>query len=319
MCHLGSLRLLGKREIASVRKPATQGKSFVLEGSTLEADALPSGLYVTATPIGNLADVTIRALRTLAGADLIACEDTRVTARLTERYGIATPIIAYHEHNAEKQRPRILTELADGKAVALVSDAGTPLVSDPGYRLVVEAIAAGHDVIPIPGASAMLAGLVGAGLPTDAFSFAGFLPPKESARRKRLAELASVRSTIIFYEAPQRVAAALADMAMQLGGERPAAVARELTKKFETFRRGMLAELAEQFGNEPPPKGEVTIIVGPPPEIAVDVEAIDAKLREKLAAVSLADAVAEVVAQTGVARNVVYRRALAIKDESDGD
>jgi 16S rRNA (cytidine1402-2'-O)-methyltransferase len=319
MCHLGGAGRLGKREIATVRKPSIQGKSFVLEGVTVTADALPAGLYVTATPIGNLGDVTIRALRTLAGADLIACEDTRVTARLTERYGIATPRIAYHEHNAERQRPKILAELGDGKSVALVSDAGTPLVSDPGYRLVTEAIAAGHDVIPLPGASAMLAGLVGAGLPTDSFFFAGFLPPKEAARRKRLAELAAVPSTLLFYEAPQRVATTLADMADAFGGERPAAVARELTKKFETFRRGTLAALAEQFANEPPPKGEITIVVGPPPETAADPDAIDEKLRERMATQSLADAVAEIVAETGATRNEVYRRALAIKDEGDGD
>ena len=285
----------------------------------MTAAALPSGLYVTATPIGNLGDVTIRALQTLAGADLVVCEDTRVTSRLTERYCIATPMIAYHEHNAEKRRPRILAELADGKAVALVSDAGTPLLSDPGYRLVVETIAAGHDVIPIPGASAMLAGLVGAGLPTDAFFFAGFLPPREAARRKRLAELSAVPSTLIVYEAPQRLAATLTDMAEVLDGERPAAVARELTKKFETFRRGTLAALAIQFANEPSPKGEITIIVGPPAETAIDVETIDAKLRDRLATQSVADAVAETVAETGAARNEVYRLALAIKDERDGD
>jgi len=295
------------------------GRRYVLNGAETEAPALPAGLYVTATPIGNLGDVTVRALETLAAADLIACEDTRITSRLTNRYGIGTPLTAYHEHNAAKQRPKLLAEIAEGKAVALVSDAGTPLVSDPGYRLVAEAIEAGHQVVPIPGASAMLAGLAGAGLPSDTFLFAGFLPPKSAARRTRLGELAGVPATLIFYEAPQRVAATLADMADVLGGNRQAVVARELTKMFETFRRGRLETLAEEFAAEPEPRGEVTILVGPPVPRPTDEAAIDAMLRERMASKSLTGAVAEVAAASGAPRSAVYRRALAIKAEDDGD
>jgi 16S rRNA (cytidine1402-2'-O)-methyltransferase len=293
-------------------------RSYLLGDTEITAPALEPGLYVTATPIGNLGDVTLRALEVLAAADLIACEDTRVTSRLTQRYGIATPLIAYHEHNAARQRPRLLAALSEGKAVALVSDAGTPLVSDPGYRLVTEAIAAGHRIVPIPGASAMLAGLVGAGLPSDAFLFAGFLPPKAAARRKRLAELASVPATLIVYEAPQRVADSLAAMSEVLGGDRRAVVARELTKTFETFRRDTLGALAAQFADAPPPKGEVTIVVAPPEQVAVDEASIDAALRERLGEMSPAKAAAEIAAAMGVPKNAVYRRALALKGEGDG-
>jgi 16S rRNA (cytidine1402-2'-O)-methyltransferase len=294
-------------------------KRYLLNGVEMSPPALDAGLYVTATPIGNLGDVTIRALDTLAAADVIACEDTRVTSRLTKRYGITTPLIVYREHNAARQRPRLLAELAAGKAVALVSDAGTPLVSDPGYRLVTEALAAGHKVVPIPGASAMLAALVGSGLPSDAFLFAGFLPPKSAARRTRLGELAGVPATLIFYEAPQRVAATLKDVAEMLGGDRPVVVARELTKLFETFRRDRLDALAADFAGEPTPKGEVTILVGPPRAQAMDEAAIDAMLRERLRQLSPAKAVAEVTAASGAPRNIVYRRALALKAADDAD
>lgn len=298
---------------------ATERKrSFVIADKEVAAPALGAGLYVTATPIGNLGDVTLRALEVLAAADIIACEDTRITSRLTQRYGIATPLLAYHEHNAARQRPRLLAALEEGKAVALVSDAGTPLVSDPGYRLVTEAIAAGHNIVPIPGASAMLAGLVGAGLPSDAFLFAGFPPAKASARRKRLGELAAIPATLIFYEAPQRVSDCLADMAAAFGAERQAVVARELTKKFETFRRGTLGGLAQQFAAEPAPKGEVTILVAPPEETAPSEDAVDDALRQRLKEMSPAKAAAEVAAATGVAKSEIYRRAMALKAEDDG-
>ena len=292
---------------------------YVLGGGTMVAPPLEPALYVTATPIGNLSDVTLRALETLAAVDAIVCEDTRITSRLTDRYGIATPLIAYHEHNAERQRPRILADLKSGKSVALVSDAGTPLVSDPGYRLVTETIDAGHKIVPIPGASAAIAGLVGAGLPTDTFLFAGFLPPKSAARRTRLGTLANIPATLIFYEGPQRTAAALRDMAETLGEDRPVVVARELTKMFESFRRGSLAELAAKYSDESAPKGEVTIIVGPQLEQAVDEATIDAMLRERMSAISLSEAVAEVVAETDASRNTVYRRALAIKAGRDAE
>jgi len=295
----------------------TSERCYQVHGNVFSVEPIAVGLYVAATPIGNLGDVTLRALETLAAADLLACEDTRVTSRLTQHYGISTPLIAYHEHNAERQIPRILAAIGKGNAVALVSDAGTPLVSDPGYRLVTGAIAAGHDIIPIPGPSAMLAGLVGAGLPTDRFLFAGFLPTRAAARRKKLADIAGLPATLIFYEAPRRVAATLADMSNSLGGDRPAAVARELTKMFETFRRGTLDQLAGIFSNEAPPKGEVTIIVGPAIADVPDEVEIDTLLRQRMKQTSLAEAVAEVTAATGAARNLVYRRALAVSAVDD--
>ncbi len=223
---------------------------FTIDGHRLAARAPEPGLYVVATPIGNLGDVSLRALETLAAADVVACEDTRVTAVLLRHFGIETPLFAYHDHNAARQRPKLLDALAGGKVVALVSDAGTPLISDPGYKLVKEARAAGHAVVPVPGASALLAGLVASGLPTDAFLFAGFLPPKSAARRTRLGELKAVPATLVFYETGPRLAAALADMAEVLSGERPATVARELTKAFETVRTGTLRSLAEAYAAE---------------------------------------------------------------------
>jgi 16S rRNA (cytidine1402-2'-O)-methyltransferase len=271
-----------------------------------------------ATPIGNLGDVTLRALATLAAADLIACEDTRVTRVLLDRYGIVTPLTAYHDHNAARQRPRLLAALAAGKAVALVSDAGTPLISDPGFHLAAEAAAAGHGVVPIPGASALLSALVASGLPTDAFFFAGFLPPKESARRKRLAELAAVPATLIFYESPQRLAASLADMAATLGAGRPAAVARELTKKFEEVRRGALAGLAGDFAASGPPKGEIVVVVGPPLHEAPATADVDTVLVALLAKGGVREAAEAAAAVTGLPRRDLYQRALALKAR-DGD
>lgn len=306
--------------MAEQRLPSARSRAFSIDGATFAAPALAPGLYVTSTPIGNLRDVTLRALATLAAADIVACEDTRITSRLTRHYGIDTPLLPYHEHNAERQRPKLLAALTEGQAVALVSDAGTPLVSDPGYRLVGEVLAAGHAVIPIPGPSALLAGLAGAGLPTDAFLFAGFLPPKETARKKRLAELAAVPATLVFYESPQRTAASLRDMAEILGRDRPATVARELTKAFETFRRGSLDALAAAFADEAPPKGEITILVGPPTATEPPgEEAIDDALRAALADASVGDAAAAVAAQTGLPKRVLYARALALKADATDD
>ena len=202
------------------------GQAFAIDGQRIAARPLPPGLYIVATPIGNLGDVTLRALHTLAAADIVACEDTRVTAVLLNRFAIVAKLVAYHDHNAERQRPKLLAALQAGKSVALVSDAGTPLVSDPGYRLALAARAAGHAVVPIPGASAVLAALVASGLPSDSFLFAGFLPPKSAARKKRLAELAAVPATLVFFESPQRVAASLAYMAEVLGADRAAVMAR---------------------------------------------------------------------------------------------
>jgi len=287
---------------------------FLVEGARLTAAKLAPGLYVVATPIGNLGDITLRALSTLAAVDLIACEDTRVTGNLCRHFGIAGRLVAYHDHNAARQRPRLLADLAAGKAIALVSDAGTPLISDPGYRLVVEAASAGHSVIPVPGASALLAALTVSGLPSDTFHFAGFLPPKEVARRKRLEALAAIEGTLVFYESPQRLASSLADMATVLGGDRDAAVARELTKIFEETRRARLDELAAYYAASPTPKGEVVVLVGPPIEAATSTEAAEALLRELLKRGSVSDAVSEAVTATGLPRRELYRRALALKN-----
>ncbi len=288
---------------------------FAIDGARLSAPPIAGGLYIVATPIGNLGDVTIRALRTLAAASIVACEDSRVTRVLLDRYDITHTLVTYHEHNAAEQRPRLLAALAEGRSVALVSDAGTPLLSDPGYRLVIEAAAAGHAVFPIPGASALLAGLVVAGLPTDAFFFAGFLPPKEVARRKRLSALAAIPGTLVFYESPHRLGASLADMAAMLG-DRPAAMARELTKAFETVRRGSLASLAADFADVAP-KGEVVVLVGPPGETAPEPEEVDALLLRLLANGTVRSAADEAAVATGLPRRDLYRRALALKDAVD--
>jgi 16S rRNA (cytidine1402-2'-O)-methyltransferase len=269
------------------------------------------GLVVVATPIGNAEDISRRALTTLGAADVIACEDTRTTGALLARYGIATTLLPYHEHNAPRMRPRLLERLKRGETVALVADAGTPLVSDPGYKLVRAAIDAGIAVTTVPGPSAAIAALVVAGLPTDRFLFAGFLPPRTAARRTALAELAGIRASLIVFEAPGRLAETLADMAAVLG-EREAAVARELTKLYEEVQRGTLGELQSRYAAAPPPKGEIVIVVGPPAAAAATDAAIDAALRLALETASLRDAVATVAAATGAPRRRVYGRALAL-------
>ena len=290
------------------------GPAFTVDGHRIAARALAPGLHVVATPIGNLGDITLRALETLAAADLVACEDTRVTAVLLRHYGIETPLLPYHDHNAARQRPKLIAALAEGRRIALTSDAGTPLISDPGYKLVAEARAAGHAVVPVPGASAVLAGLVAAGLPTDAFLFAGFLPPKSAARRTRLGELKAVPATLAFYETGPRLAAALADMADILSGGRAATVARELTKTFETVVSGTLGGLAETFATGDPPKGEIVVLVGPPLAEIPSAEDVDRLLAELLEAKPLSQAVAEAAALTGLKRRDLYRRALTLKD-----
>lgn len=270
---------------------------------------------MVATPIGNLRDVTLRALGTLAAADLILAEDTRVTRGLLSHYGIGAPLTAYHEHNAAEVGPRLLERLVGGARIALVSDAGTPLVSDPGFRLVSEAASRGVAVTTAPGPSALLAALVVAGLPAERFFFEGFLPPKSGARRTRLAELRQVPGTLVFFESPQRIAPSLADAADVLGGSREAAVAREMTKMFETVRRGRLADLAASFGAEDAPRGEIVLLVGPAPadEAGMDDEAaLDARLRAALAAHSVKDAAAIVSGETGLPRRRVYARALQL-------
>ena len=275
------------------------------------AQALPAGLYLVATPIGNLADITLRALATLARCDVIYCEDTRHSRTLLAHYSIARPLRPYHEHNAERERPRILAELASGKSVALISDAGTPLVSDPGYKLVRDCLNENHRVTSLPGPSALLAAIGSTGLATDTFLFAGFLPAKHGARRARLAELQGVPATLVFFEAPSRLAESLADMAAVLG-EREAAVARELTKMHEEIRRGTPASLA-QWAAEIPPKGEMVILVGPPVVQAVTDDAIAAKIQPLLDQMSLSEAAKAVAEMLGVAKGRAYDVGLGLK------
>ncbi len=270
---------------------------------------------MVATPIGNLGDLSPRALAALQTADLVVCEDTRVTGNLLRHHGISRRLLAYHEHNAAKVRPQILAALAVGQAVALASDAGTPLVSDPGYKLVRAAIEAGAVVHAVPGPSAALAALVVSGLPTDRFMVAGFLPNKATARQKAIAELQAVPATLVLFEAAPRLAACLADLAHVLGA-RPAAVARELTKRFEEVRRGTLGELAAAYAASGPPRGELVIVVGPPDKTAaldLDEAALDAALLAALATGSPAAAAAELAAATGRPRRELYRRALDLK------
>ncbi len=272
------------------------------------------GLYIVATPIGNLRDITLRALDVLRAADAVYCEDTRVTGKLMQAHGIATPLRSYHEHNAARRRPEILERLREGAVIALVSDAGTPLISDPGYKLVRAAQEAGLPVTAVPGPSAVLAALTVAGLPTDRFVFQGFLPGKAKARREVLADLAGWRGTLVVYESPRRLAASLADMA-EAFGPREAVVARELTKRFEELRRAPLPELAEAYAT--PPKGEVVIVVAPPPEAEpADAAEVDDRLRAALARLSVRDAAAEVARATGRPRKEVYARAVQLKDDS---
>ena len=272
-------------------------------------------LVVVATPIGNARDITLRALEVLASADLIACEDTRVTGPFLTRHGVATPLTPYHDHNAPRVRPRLMALLKRGETVALVSDAGTPLVSDPGYKLVRACIDEGIPVTGVPGASAVLAALVVSGLPTDRFLFAGFLGPGRQARRRALTELARVPATLVVMESARRLADLLADMAAELG-PRPAAVTRELTKMFEEVRRGPLAELAAHYRAAGPPKGEITVVVAPPPAAAAPTTTeLDERLRGALTGASLSDAVARVAAETGLPRRRVYARALELGRE----
>jgi 16S rRNA (cytidine1402-2'-O)-methyltransferase len=286
--------------------------AFVALGMRAEAEAILPGLHVVATPIGNLRDITLRGIATLAAADAVIAEDTRVSHNLLAHYGVTTPLIAYHEHNAAAVRPHLLARLEQGAALALISDAGTPLVSDPGYKLVVEALAAGIAVTSVPGPSAVLAALVVAGLPTDRFFFEGFLPPKSAARRARINELAFVPATLVFFESPRRLTEMLADLAAELG-DRPAAVARELTKVYETTRRGTLVELVEYFGAQAQPKGEIVVLVGAPAAAAPIAEAeLDRLLEGALENLSVKDAAAAISARTGAPRRQVYARALTL-------
>lgn len=306
-------------DAAAPRPPAT----YSAFGLRAEAERLAPGLHVVATPIGNLKDISFRALSTLAAADAIIAEDTRVTRNLLAYYGVATPLVAYHEHNAKVVRPHLLARLEAGATLALVSDAGTPLVSDPGFKLVQEALEKGVHVTAVPGPSAVLAALVVAGLPTDRFFFEGFLPHKSGPRRARLAELAAVPGTLVFFESPRRIAETLADAAAVLG-PRAAAIARELTKLYETVRRGPLDTLAATLAAEETPKGEIVLLIAPPEAGAAEQSEadLDARLMEALAVYSVKDAASVVAAATGQPRRQVYARALQLtagRDKSGSD
>lgn len=274
-------------------------------------NALPPGLYIVATPIGNLSDLSPRAADVLARADLIAVEDSRVTAKLLHHIGVRRPMLPYHDHNAERVRPQLLERMRGG-AVALVSDAGTPLISDPGYKLVRDAREAGIPVTTIPGPSAVVAALTLAGLPTDRFLFVGFLPPKGGAKAAAIAEVAAVRATLVFYESGPRLAATLGALREGLG-EREAAVAREISKKFEETVTGSLSELAERY-SKAAPKGEIVVVVAPPGEAeAAGEEEVDSALREAMTRLSASRAAAEVAERLGVPRRQAYERALRLK------
>ena len=288
-------------------------KTYVVEQAEIAARPLDCALYLVATPIGNLGDITLRALETLAAADVLACEDTRVTRVLLDRYGIRQRPVAYHEHNAGEAGPKLIAALQEGRSVALVSDAGTPLVSDPGFRLVEQAIAADIRVVPIPGPSAVLAALTASGLPSDAFLFAGFLPAKDGQKKTRLAELAAVPATLIFFESPRRLADTLVAMAQVLD-DRPAAIGRELTKTFEEMRTGTLAALAAHYGDAPTPKGEIVISVGPPQEKADRAEDVDRLLMSLAAEMPASKAAAEAAKMTGQTKQALYRRLLELRD-----
>ncbi len=275
-------------------------------------EPLSPGLYIVATPIGNLGDLTPRAADTLCRAALIAAEDTRVTAKLLRHIGSTRPMTPYHDHNADAVRPKLLARMRD-EAIALVSDAGTPLISDPGYKLVRDARAAGIAVTTLPGPCAAIAAMTLAGLPTDRFLFAGFLPSKQGARTAAIEELKSLRATLVFYESGPRLGASLAALAEGLG-PRPAAVAREVSKKFEEVVDGDLPTLAARYADAGP-KGEIVVIVGPPgEEAAATADDLDAALVKAMAGAPLKTAVAEVAAALSLPRKQVYARALELKD-----
>jgi 16S rRNA (cytidine1402-2'-O)-methyltransferase len=294
-------------------------RSFVIDQHLFTAPRAVPGLHLVATPIGNLGDITLRALETLAGVDIIACEDTRITRRLTERYGIAAVLKPYHEHNAALARPKILQKLAQGASIALVSDAGTPLISDPGFKLVREVCAAGHAVIALPGPSSVLTALAVAALPTDRFFFEGFLPSKQGARRARLTELARIEATLVMFESGNRVQDTLADLAEIMAG-RSAAICRELTKLHEEVLRAPVADLAKA-ADTLETRGEFVLVVGPAataPTMAAD--ALDDLLRAALARGSVKDAVAHAVELSGRPRREIYARALELaRDIGGGD
>jgi 16S rRNA (cytidine1402-2'-O)-methyltransferase len=300
---------------ADIENPLTRKpKPLDTGGKSPDRGDLTTGLSILATPIGNARDISLRALDILKGCDVIAAEDTRVTAKLLAIHGIAKPLIPYNDHNGPQMRPKILARLEQGESVVLVSDAGTPLVSDPGYKLVREVIAAGVSVVAVPGPSAVLAGLTLSGLPSDRFLFAGFLPAKAGERRSMLEEIGGVRATLIFFESAQRLEESLPALAEVLG-DRQAVVARELTKLHEEVRRGTLHELAAHYAKAGAPKGEVTLLVAPPDRAAAaDSARIDAALKAALVFMPV-KAAAEMIADlTDGSRKALYARALELKD-----
>ena len=277
------------------------------------AQTLGPGLYVVSTPIGNLRDITLRALDVLKTVEEVLAEDTRVAGKLMSAYGLKVRLSPYHDHNGAERRPDLISRMQAGAKIALISDAGTPLVSDPGWKLAHDALEAGVKVYPIPGASAMLAGLVASGLPSDHFMFAGFLPPKSGARRAAAEALKGVPGTLIFYESGPRLAASLDDLAASLGGNRQAAVARELTKMFEETRRGTLSELAAHYAEAGPPRGEIVLLVGPPLETEITQANLDAALLDALKDQPTKAAASAVAEALGLPKRDVYQRALQLK------
>jgi 16S rRNA (cytidine1402-2'-O)-methyltransferase len=302
------------------RAPVTgEKRSYVIGQAEIPARPLEPALYLVATPIGNLGDITLRALETLAAADIVACEDTRVSRVLLERYGIRRRTTAYHEHNAGEAGPKLIAALEAGRSVALISDAGTPLISDPGYRLVGETLDRGLRVVPIPGPSAPLAALTASGLPSDAFLFAGFLPVKTGQRLTRLEVLKSVPATLIFFESPRRLAETLVAMVEALGGARRAAIGRELTKTFEEMRTGTLQALADYYAAADTPKGEIVICVGPAEAKTDEPEDIDRLLLSLAAEMPASKAAAEAAKMTGGQKQALYRRLLELRDAGGGE
>lgn len=306
--------------MVSPQKQSAPGTSaerrYVIDGHSFRAAPADPGLHITATPIGNLGDITLRALQVLAGVDVILCEDTRVTRKLTSRYGITTPLQPYHDHNAAKVRPGILKRLEDGASIALVSDAGTPLVSDPGFKLALEARELGLPVHAIPGASAVLAGLTISGLPSDAFMFAGFLPHKSGERRRRLADLADIPATVIYFDTASRIESTLSDIADILG-DRPVAVTRELTKLHEEAITGSAREVIDRIAARDGIRGEITLLIAPPDrrDAVLGEDDLDAALRDALAEMTASRAAAHVAKELRLPRKQVYARALALQGD----
>ncbi|MBI0020964.1 16S rRNA (cytidine(1402)-2'-O)-methyltransferase [Bartonella sp. W8097] len=291
-------------------------RKYIIGANAYEAPALEPALYLVATPIGNLGDITLRAIETIAAADVLACEDTRVTRILLDRYGVHQKPIVYQEHNVEEAGRKLLGALEDNQSVALVSDAGMPLISDPGFRLVAEAREKNIKIVPVPGASAALTALIATGLPTDSFFFSGFLPTKSMQRKARLEELGAIPASLIFYESPHRVSTTLADMVDVFGKDRRGAICREMTKKFETVDVAPLSKLKERYNDSEKIRGEIVIIVEPPSkqEEKFDTEEIDKLLIDLAKDLSVAKAAAEAAKITGHKKPELYKRLLSLKD-----